>query len=141
MDYTPSEISATTVLIIEDSPVVQHLMRMTLAPMELNLLFAEDGERGLELARTYLPDLITIDIGLPGLDGWGVLAELRADAATDHIPVIVITAHAQKSVQQTATDSGADGFFPKPFQPAELRRAAGALLERTPVDAEVKIYF
>ena len=126
-------------LIIEDSPVVQHLLRVTLAALEVDLLFADDGETGLELARTRKPDLITLDIGLPGIDGWHVLAEVRADSETSHIGVIVLTAHAQKSMEQAAAESGADGFLAKPFQPAELRKAVERLLDRLPSGAVVNL--
>ena len=128
-----------TVLVIEDSPVVQHVLQMTLAGAGMELLFADDGETGLELARTHLPDIITLDIGLPGIDGWQVLGALRSDNATSHIGVIVLTAHAQKSVEQAAARGGADGFLTKPFQPAELRRAVEGLLERMPADAAVNL--
>lgn len=126
-------------LIIEDSPVVQHLLRVTLAALEVDLLFADCGETGLELARTRKPDLITLDIGLPGIDGWQVLNEVRADPETSDIGVIVLTAHAQKSMEQAAEDSGADGFFAKPFQPAELRKAVESLLEQIPTGAVVNL--
>ena len=126
--------AVTTVLVIEDSPVVQHLLRATLTPMGVNLLFADDGEAGLELARTHQPEVITLDIGLPGIDGWQVLAGLRSDVATAHIGVIVLTAHAQKSVEQAAADRGADGFITKPFRPADLRSAVAGLLSRESAD-------
>jgi CheY-like chemotaxis protein len=139
MDRTPRHATVPTVLIIEDSPVVQHLLRVTLAALEVELLFADCGETGLELVRTHRPDLITLDIGLPGIDGWHVLAEVRADPETSDIGVIVLTAHAQKSMQQAAEDSGTDGFFAKPFQPAELRKAVESLLDRIAIDAVVNL--
>ncbi len=139
MERVHSQSPVATVLIIEDSPVVQHLLRVTLAALEVDLLFAADGETGLELARTLKPDLITLDIGLPGIDGWQVLNEVRADSKTSHIGVIVLTAHAQKSMEQAAEDSGADGFFAKPFHPAELRSAVQRLLERIPAAPVVSL--
>lgn len=126
--------AATTVLVIEDSPVVQHLLRATLTPMGFHLLVAADGETGLELARTHLPEVITLDIGLPGMDGWEVLSGLRSYDSTAHIGVIVLTAHAQKSVEQAAADRGADGFITKPFRPADLRSAVAGLLTRVGAD-------
>jgi DNA-binding response OmpR family regulator len=126
-----------TVLVIEDSPVVQHLLRATLTPMGFDLHFAFDGEAGLGLARRHVPDVITLDIGLPGIDGWEVLAELRAGGETSDIAVIVLTAHAQKSVEQAAADRGADGFLTKPFRPADLRIAVDALISRASAAAAV----
>ena len=119
----------TTVLVIEDSPVVQHLLRATLTPMGVELLFAADGEEGLDLARLHLPQVITLDIGLPGIDGWEVLAEVRSEQATAGIGVIVLTAHAQKSMEIAAAEGGADGFITKPFRPEDLRLAVGGLLD------------
>ena len=121
-----------TVLIIEDSPVVQHLMRATLTPLGYTLLFAEDGETGLGLAQSHRPDLITLDIGLPGIDGWEVLTQLRGRPATSGIVVVVVTAHAQESMRKAAEDSGAEGFVTKPFRPADLRLTVAGLLESAP---------
>ncbi|MBT8194712.1 MAG: response regulator [Acidimicrobiia bacterium] len=130
------DVSAT-VLIIEDSPVVQHLLRATLTPLGLDLLFADDGESGLELALAHAPSLITLDIGLPGIDGWDVLSKLRSDPVTAGIDVIVVTAHAQESMREAAADRGAEGFVTKPFRPAELRTVAAALLARSPAACAV----
>jgi putative two-component system response regulator len=125
----------TTVLVIEDSPVVQHLLRATLTPMGFDLHFAFDGEEGLDLARRHVPDVITLDIGLPGIDGWQVLTELRASPDTSQISVLVLTAHAQTSVEQAASDRGADSFLTKPFRPADLRVAVDSLVSRVPAAA------
>ena len=125
------------VLVIEDSPVVQHLLRATLTPLGMELLFANDGESGLAMAQIHRPRLITLDIGLPGIDGWEVLAKLRGDSATSRIAVIVVTAHAQESMRKAAADRGAEGFVTKPFRPAELRLVASALLEPAPAPVAV----
>jgi len=122
--------SRAAILVIEDSPVVQHLLRATLTPMGVGLLFAPDGETGLDLARTHLPESIILDIGLPGIDGWEVLRRLRSDSLTTGTQVLVLTAHAQESMKQAATSLGADGFMTKPFRPDDLRLAVGGLLER-----------
>ena len=129
--------ASATVLIIEDSPVVQHLLRATLTPLGLDLLFADDGETGLELALAHAPSLITLDIGLPGIDGWEVLSKLRSDPVTAEIDVIVVTAHAQESMREAAASRGAEGFVTKPFRPAELRTVAAGLLARSPAACAV----
>lgn len=117
-----------TVLVIEDSPVVQHVLRATLAPLGGEMFMAEDGESGLHLARIHRPDVITLDIGLPGMNGWEVLTELRSDADTAGIGVVVLTAHIQESMKQIALERGADGFLGKPFQPEALRASVASLL-------------
>ncbi|MDH3540072.1 MAG: response regulator [Acidimicrobiia bacterium] len=118
-----------TVLVIEDSPVVQHLLRATLTPLGVDLLFASDGESGLDVARTQLPDLITLDIGLPGIDGWEVLTQLRSSPSTSQIGVVVVTAHAQESTRIAAANLGAERFVTKPFRPQDLRSAVSELLD------------
>jgi putative two-component system response regulator len=129
--------ATATILIIEDSPVVQHLLRATLTPLGLELLFAVDGETGLHLAQVHKPSLITLDIGLPGIDGWEVLTKLRSDQATSPIAVVVVTAHAQESMRQAAADRGAEGFVTKPFRPADLRMAVAELLDPVPAGLAV----
>lgn len=124
-----------TVLVIEDSPVLQQLLRATLRPMGFDLHFALDGEAGLDLARRHQPDVITLDIGLPGIDGWQVLTELRACPDTSWVSVLVLTAHAQTSVREAATNHGADGFLTKPFRPADLRVAVDSLVSPVPAAA------
>jgi len=121
--------TAPTVLIIEDSPVVQHVLRATLTPLGVGLLLAADGETGLDLARLHQPDLITLDIGLPGISGWEVLTALRGHSETVDIRVVVLTAHVQESMKQMAVELGANGFLPKPFQPEALRSEVASLLE------------
>lgn len=132
----PVRMDATaTILVIEDSPVVQHLLRATLTPMGIELLFAGDGETGLELARVHLPQVITLDIGLPGIDGWDVLNGIRSDSRMAGVGVIVLTAHAQKSMELAAAQRGADDFITKPFRPEDLRVAVSGLLARLSISA------
>lgn len=110
-----------TVLIVEDSPSVRRLIEVSVRPLGVNIIAAEDGLSGLEMARAEVPDVILLDIGLPGIDGWEVLRELRSDAKTADISVIIVTAHAQPEVAAAAERRGADGFITKPFRPGHLR--------------------
>lgn len=93
------------------------------------VLTADDGPQGIDLAVDLVPDLILLDIGLPGIDGWEVLRRLRAVPATAEIPVLVLTAHAQPEVEAQAEQGGAEGFMTKPFRPADLRDAVDRLLD------------
>lgn len=125
-----------TILIIEDSPVVQRLFRATLASLEgVDLFFADDGEAGLGAALDLRPDAIMLDIGLPKLDGWQVLSELRANPATEHIGVLVVTAHAQPVFAREAEERGADGFMTKPFRPDDLRLQVRLMLDELALSA------
>jgi CheY-like chemotaxis protein len=119
-----------TVLIVEDSPSVRRLIEVSVRPLGVKVIAAEDGIRGLAMARSAMPDVILLDIGLPGIDGWEVLRELRADPATAEISVIIVTAHAQPEVAAAAERSGADGFITKPFRPGHLREEIVGLLGR-----------
>lgn len=114
--------SDKTILVIEDSPVVQHLIRASLAPLGPTVRQALDGASGADAALEDPPDLILLDIGLPILNGWEVLARLRTNASTTQIPVVVVTAHAQPHMADLADEHGADGFVTKPFRPQDLRR-------------------
>ncbi|MBT8203274.1 MAG: response regulator [Acidimicrobiia bacterium] len=117
-----------TVLIVEDSPSVRRLIEVSIRPLGVTVIEAEDGIGGLEAARREVPDIILLDIGLPGIDGWEVLRELRADTRTADIAVIIVTAHAQPEVAAAAERRGADGFITKPFRPGELREEIVGLI-------------
>lgn len=124
-----------TVLIVEDSPSVRRLIEVSVRPLGVKIIAAEDGLGGLEMARSEMPDVILLDIGLPGIDGWEVLRELRNDPATADISVIIVTAHAQPEVAAAAERRGADGFITKPFRPGHLREEILTYLGR---DAEAR---
>jgi len=117
-----------SVLVIEDSASVRRLIEVCLRVLDVDVSAAEDGIKGLDRARTTLPDLIVLDIGLPGMDGWEVLRHLRAGNETTHIKVLVLTAHAQPEVAEQAAQGGADDFMTKPFRPGELRERLEKLL-------------
>lgn len=116
------------VLVIEDSASVRRLIEVCLRVLDVELSAAEDGLRGLELARSAMPDAIVLDIGLPGMDGWEVLRRLRSESTTAHIKVLILTAHAQPEVAEQAVAGGADDFMTKPFRPTELRERIEKLL-------------
>lgn len=122
---------AATVLIVEDSPSVRRLIEVSVRPLGVKILAAEDGIQGLDLARRMLPEVVLLDIGLPGIDGWEVLSHLRNDPATADLVVIIVTAHAQPEVAAAAEKRGADGFITKPFRPGQLRDEITALLNRS----------
>jgi DNA-binding NarL/FixJ family response regulator len=91
---------------------------------------AEDGQRGLELARSHVPDLILCDVMMPGLDGHGVLKALRADSATATIPFIFLTAKGEKVDQRAGMNLGADDYLVKPVAKEDVLAAIRARLQR-----------
>jgi CheY-like chemotaxis protein len=117
------------VLVIEDTKIIQQLVAVTLRPLAVEIEARYDGASGLEAAIESSPDVIVLDIGLPGLTGWEVLTRLRSDPRTRHVRVLVLTAHAQEEVRTKALQDGADKFMTKPFLPQMLRDAIASLLD------------
>ncbi len=117
-----------SILVIEDSASVRRLIEVCLRPLGVEIRSVEDGLLGLEAATSDIPQAIVLDIGLPGMDGWEVLARLRADEATKRVLVLVLTAHAQPEMADRAVAKGADSFMTKPFRPEELRESVQELL-------------
>lgn len=118
----------SSILVIEDSASVRRLIEVCLRPLGVEIRSVEDGLLGLEAAISEIPQAIVLDIGLPGMDGWEVLARLRADEATRRVRVLVLTAHAQPEMADRAAAKGADSFMTKPFRPEELRDSVQELL-------------
>lgn len=115
-------------LICDDERPLRALVRASLEGRGYLLAEARDGTQALELARRLRPDLILLDLMMPGRDGLSVLAEIRADADLADTLVVMLTARAQQPERTSAAESGADGFITKPFSPVELARVVDDLL-------------
>jgi DNA-binding response OmpR family regulator len=111
---------ALTVLVVDDEAPIRLLCRVNLEAEGASVLEAENGERGLELARRERPDAILLDVMMPGLDGWTVAERLLEDDATRRIPIIFVSARAD--IRDRARGLGAGGldYITKPFNPVEL---------------------
>jgi CheY-like chemotaxis protein len=116
------------VLVIEDSPSVRRLIEVCLRVLDVDVSSAEDGITGLDQASSTNPHVVVLDIGLPGLDGWEVLSQLREDPSSAEVKVLVLTAHAQPEMADRAAEGGADAFMTKPFRPIDLRVQVEKLL-------------
>lgn len=116
------------VLVIDDEPDVLLLCRVNLQHAGHDVLEALDGERGLRQAMEGHPDAIVLDLMLPTLDGYGVLATLREDERTREIPVLVLTAKAQREDRVRCWEEGASEYMTKPFSPAALSSALAELI-------------
>lgn len=99
------------------------------------LYWEASGEHGLATALETKPDVVILDIGLPRMDGWGVLTGIREDPATRYTPVLVLTAHADGASREKAKKGEASAFMTKPFRPRDLRTALAVLLEVPITDA------
>jgi two-component system cell cycle response regulator len=117
-----------SVLIIDDSPDIHDLLAVRLRPEALVLHNAQSGEAGLAAAATLQPDLILLDVEMPGLSGFDVCRRLKDDPATAAIPVIFLTAAADVETKVAGFDLGATDYVTKPFQVAELRARVRAAL-------------
>lgn len=96
--------------------------------LDVDVSSAVDGVTGLELIKSSNPTVVVLDIGLPGLDGWEVLSQLRQDPNSADVKVLVLTAHAQPEMADRAAQGGADAFMTKPFRPIDLRIQVEKLL-------------
>lgn len=108
------------VLVIEDNPANLKLIRFLLDNAGHSVLFSIDAEAGMKLARAELPDLILMDIQLPGIDGLTATTQLKLDPTTRHIPVIALTALAMKSDQEKTLAAGCAAYLTKPLRYQEL---------------------
>jgi two-component system phosphate regulon response regulator PhoB len=110
------------ILIVDDQPEVRELVSVTLEIGPYKILTAENGNQALAVARAELPDLMLLDIQMPGgtLDGLDVCRALKSDPRTKHIHVIMLTAKGQDWDKQAGNNAGADDYFVKPFSPLEL---------------------
>ena len=123
------------ILIIEDNAANMKLACLLLTSAGHAVLRAVDAETGLTLARTGQPDLILMDIQLPGMDGLAATALLKRDAATAAIPVIALTAMAMKEDREKTQAAGCDAYIAKPLRYQELYAVIDALLARTALPA------
>jgi CheY-like chemotaxis protein len=119
---------STTVLVVEDNALNRKLVRDVLGHAGYRVLEAGDAERGIEMARAERPDLVLMDVQLPGIDGVEALACLRADEATAAIPVVALTALAMKDDRERFLAAGFDGYLEKPVSVPALPGQVQALI-------------
>ena len=103
------------ILVVEDTPANRALAAKILRAAGHEVLTAETGEAGIALARASLPDLVLMDLGLPDIDGWDAIAEIRADRSTTALRVVAFTAHAMVGDRERALAGGFDGYLSKPI--------------------------
>jgi two-component system, OmpR family, alkaline phosphatase synthesis response regulator PhoP len=120
----------TKVLVIDDKAPIRLLCRVNLEAEGMTVIEAGDGPTGVEKARLERPDVILLDVMLPGLDGWRVAEQLLDDERTGAIPIIFLTAKAEFRDRARGLDIGGIDYITKPFNPTELAPLVEALLER-----------
>jgi two-component system, cell cycle response regulator DivK len=123
----PSPELEPLVLVVDDYDDAREMYAESLMVCGFRVAEAADGLRAIELAQELSPDVILMDLSLPGLDGWEATRRLKADARTLHIPVVALTGHAMSNALDRARQAGCDGFVVKPALPdvvvAEVRQA------------------
>ena len=126
----PGVSDATRVLVIDDEAPIRLLCRVNLEAEGIEVLEAADGPSGLEKARTEIPDVVLLDVMMPGLDGWRVAEELLDDERTAGIPIVFLTARAELRDRARGLDLGGVDYVTKPFNPVELAPLVHDLLDR-----------
>ncbi len=120
----------TRVLVIDDEPPIRLLCRVNLEAEGMEVIEASDGPTGLEKARNDEPDVILLDVMMPGLDGWQVAEELIDGERTGTIPIIFLTARAEARDRARGLDLGGIDYVTKPFNPVELAPLVRGLIAR-----------
>jgi DNA-binding response OmpR family regulator len=120
----------TSVLVIDDEAPIRLLCRVNLEAEGMTVLEAADGPTGLEEARENTPDVVLLDVMMPGLDGWRVAEALLQDDRTSEIPIIFLTARAEFRDRARGLDIGGVDYVTKPFNPLELAPLVRDLLDR-----------
>jgi two-component system, cell cycle response regulator DivK len=115
-----SEARTPLVLVVEDYPDAQDMYQELLTFSGFRVEAAGTGQEAVEKATRMLPDLILMDLSLPGMDGWEATRRIKRNARTSHIPVVAITGHALAGVSTSAKRAGCDLFLTKPCLPADL---------------------
>ena len=129
--------AGSRMLVIDDSPTIVALLKRMLQQNQYEVLEAFDAESGIEIARREVPDLIFLDIVLPGMDGFNALRTLRRDPATRDVPIIMISGNAQATEQFYVQRIGADDFMKKPFSRPEVFARIERLLDEDGVPRRV----
>ena len=122
--------SLTKVLVIDDEAPIRLLCRVNLEAEKMAVIEAADGPSGLDQAREERPDVILLDVMMPGLDGWKVAEQLLDDERTSEIPIIFLTARAEFRDRAKGLDIGGVDYVTKPFNPLDLAPLVRHLLDR-----------
>jgi DNA-binding response OmpR family regulator len=120
----------TKVLVIDDEAPIRLLCKVNLEAEGMEVLEAADGATGLDLSRADTPDVVLLDVMMPGLDGWQVAEQLLQDEGTKEIPIIFLTARAEFRDRARGLDIGGIDYVTKPFNPLELAPLVRDLLAR-----------
>jgi CheY-like chemotaxis protein len=116
------------ILIAEDERDIRDLIAFTLKFAGYDIVTANNGEEAVQFTKQELPDLVITDVRMPKMTGYEACRQIKADPATQHIPVVFLSAKGQEAEVQTGLDSGADEYLLKPFAPDQLTRKVADIL-------------
>jgi CheY-like chemotaxis protein len=121
----------TRILLVEDNEMNRDMLSRRLARRGFEVIMAVNGEQGVQMAASDAPDLILLDMSLPVLSGWDAAQKLKADPATQTIPIIALTAHAMGGDREKSLEAGCDEYDTKPVELKRLLEKMSILLEGT----------
>jgi len=116
-------------VVVEDSYATAQMISLWLQRAAVEVTVVSDGNLAMSKILEIDPDIVLLDLALPGRSGWEILRELRAVEATSGLPVLVVSAHGEADWERGLIEAGADGYVPKPFKPQRLLQAVQRLLE------------
>ena len=135
---TPNKTNAATVMIVDDSLLIRAVVQAGLEAEGYQVIQANDGQSALDQCRLRRPDVILLDVVMPGLDGYQVLAALKADKNLSHIPVVFLTGRTQMRDVVAGLRAGAHDYLKKPFEPEELLARVGSALHVKQLQDELR---
>ena len=124
----PAPPGTRSILVVDDDPEIVAMLSTRLGKRGYKVSTASDGNRAIELAKREKPDLVLLDVMMPGKSGWEVARALKQDPATQNVKIVMVTAIGEKTNEITAPIYGADAHVDKPFEFEKLERVIGELL-------------
>jgi len=121
-----------TILIVDDEEDVLDLLQLVFETSGFEVKRAASGKSAVSSAYENPPDVVLLDVMMPEMDGWQVLRTLKGDERTRHVPVVMLSARAERRDKMIGLQEGAEGYIAKPFSPAEVVREVQSFLERGP---------
>lgn len=118
--------TAQRIVVVEDDPMIRRVIELCLDQPSRQVDLRADGDAGLEAVRDLDPDLVILDIALPGIDGWEVMRRLRRDR--ENVSILILTAYGDSATRDRAQVEGADAYLSKPFRPQDLRKVVDLLV-------------
>jgi CheY-like chemotaxis protein len=118
------------ILLVEDNPMNRRVAEFLLKAQGYIVYEAKDGQEAYDLAKKHLPDLILMDLQLPGVDGFATTRAIKQNASTQNIPIVALSAYAMSGDADRAIEAGCDGYITKPIDPDEFPKTVASFLER-----------